>query len=534
MMIRAPERSAIPPQNIILTNEDKKCGLNIVNSVVFNFDKFTADQQKQLSPLLQRPTPAETIVTPGGFFRIHYDVTGANAIAYDLNLLAAALDSSYNFEINFLGYNVPPGDSAINPTAPPEEYGGDNLYDVYVANLGSGFYGYTQFEVEVEPGSNRYTSYMMIDNDFKNYFSPGISGARVTVAHEFHHSIQGGNYIFRQEDVFFYELTSTSMEEFVFDDINDYYAYMPSYFNSPGTPLPLTTGYNTASWNIFLRDNYGYGVIKRQWEFMPSVRAMVAINNSLFEVGSSFSRDYNKYGIWIYFTNYRTIPGEYFEEAVHYPLVKQTSFVPFNPPSKTAQLTSRAAAHTYITFVNSANNDSLVAIVSNGDVQNAIDDNLNKIFDFDYTLFSDSTHGERFLTANYSSSFNSSTSFWSISEILNNQLVREDDNVNLPSTQNVDFAYPSPFRYDKNYLFGSFIFLPFNGELGETVDLNVYSGSMGLIFRSEETIKFLPGEQKGIIWNPLDDNGEKLASGVYIYVIKKGDDVFKGKLVIIN
>ena len=28
--------------------------------------------------------------------------------------------------------------------------------------------------------------------------------------------------------------------------------------------------------------------------------------------------------------------------------------------------------------------------------------------------------------------------------------------------------------------------------------------------------------------------GEKLASGVYIYVIKKGDDVVKGKVVIFN
>ena len=56
---------------------------------------------------------------------------------------------------------------------------------------------------------------MMIDNDFTSYFSSGINGARVTVAHEFHHSIQGGNYIFRPEDTFFYEITSTAMEEFV-------------------------------------------------------------------------------------------------------------------------------------------------------------------------------------------------------------------------------------------------------------------------------------------------------------------------------
>ena len=138
---------------------------------------------------------------------------------------------------------------------------------------------------------------MMIDNDFSNHFTTGINGARVTVAHEFHHSIQGGNYIFRSADTFFYELTSTAMEEFVFDDINDYYAYIPSYFRNPETPLPLTNGYNTATWDIFLRDNFDYDIIKRQWELMPSVRAMFAINTSIFEYGSSFASEYNRYGI---------------------------------------------------------------------------------------------------------------------------------------------------------------------------------------------------------------------------------------------
>ncbi|GBD89064.1 hypothetical protein BMS3Abin03_03010 [bacterium BMS3Abin03] len=535
LLIRAPELLSVPAESIKINYEEKKCGLDIVNFVALNINKYSADQKKLFEPLLQRPPSANSFVTPGGFFRVHYDLSGPNAVAYDLDLLAEALDSTYRFEINFLKYDPPPGDSAYNPTAPPDDYGGDNLYDVYIANLGSGFYGYTQFEVEIEPGSARYTSYMMIDNDFLNYYSSGINGARVTVAHEFHHSIQGGNYIFRQKDVFFYELTSTSMEEFVFDSVNDYYAYIHSYFSSLGTPLPLTTGYNSATWNIFLRDNFGYNIIKRQWELMPSVRAIIAINNSLFKVGSSFSKEFNKYGTWTFFTNYRAVPGKYFEEGANYPLVKQTSFVSFTPPSKLVRLSSRAAAQSLITFVVASTGDSLVAIISNGDVQNAIDDNLNNFFDFDYTLFSDSTSGERFLTPDYSSDFSANNpAFWSVSEILNNIIVREDNNINLPTTNDVSYAYPSPFNYEKNYLFGSFIFIPFSGELGETVDFNVYTSSMRLAFKSTEPIKFLPGEQKGIIWNGLDETGEKLATGVYIYVIRKDDDVFKGKVVILK
>jgi len=236
----------------------------------------------------------------------------------------------------------------------------------------------------------------------------------------------------------------------------------------------------------------------------------------------------------MYFTNYRAVPGSYFEEAVNYPLVEPTSIIQFNQSHPPLEMTSRAAAHTFVTFVIPGNIDSLVTIVSNGDVQSAVG-TPNKSFNFEYTLFSDSSSGERFLTENYSSTFSADNpAFWSVSEILNHVVVREDDAATTPVKNIFEFAYPSPFEYQKSYLLGSFLFIPFSAILGETVDFNIYSSSMALVFRSKETIKFLPGEQVGIIWNALDDSGEKLASGVYIYVIKKGDDVTKGKIVLFN
>ncbi len=526
IQVRAPHLLEQPEE---LTAEERKCGLEIINRVKFNLNSFSVEQQSVLKPLLQRPLTATSFVTPGGFFRVHYDPTGPNAPGYDLNLLAEALDSSYKFEIDFLGYDTPPGDSVVNPNVPPEEFGGDNRYDVYIGNLGSGFYGYTQFEYEVDEGSNRFSSYMMIDNDFTNYFSSGINGARVTVAHEFHHSIQGGNYIFRQEDTFFYEITSTAMEEFVFDDVNDYYAYMISYFRTPETPLPQTSGYNTAAWNIYLRDNFDYDIIKRQWELMPSVRAMFAINNSLFEYESSFAKEFNRFGIWMYFTNYRAVPGKYFEEAANYPLVEPTSIIQFNQSHPPLDMTSKAAAHTFITFVVQSNNDSLVTIISNGDVESAVS-GVSNFFNFEYALFSDSSSGNRFLTENYSSTFGTGNlSLWSVSEILNNVVVREDDASFSPPDRST-FAFPNPFTYEKN----SRISLSVDFVVGETVDFNIYSVGMQLLYSKEEIIKILPLDQKGVVWDGFDNEGNKLASGVYIYVINKGDNIIKGKVVIFN
>ncbi|MFN3695454.1 MAG: hypothetical protein ACK4UV_10635, partial [Ignavibacterium sp.] len=92
--------------------QPEKCGLGFVNTIVFNIDKFLPEQQAVLKILLQRPSLQRSVVTPKGYFRIHYDQTGANAPGYSLTELAAALDSAYEFEVNFLGYPPPPPDNS--------------------------------------------------------------------------------------------------------------------------------------------------------------------------------------------------------------------------------------------------------------------------------------------------------------------------------------------------------------------------------------------------------------------------------------
>ena len=116
----------------------KKCGMELVNTISQNLNNYSSEQQQILSKILARPQLQTSTVTPGGFFRVHYDLTGNNALGYDLNLLLQALDSAYRFEINSLGYPNPPSDGAE---------GGDDKYDIYVQNL-AGLYGYTQFETK--------------------------------------------------------------------------------------------------------------------------------------------------------------------------------------------------------------------------------------------------------------------------------------------------------------------------------------------------------------------------------------------------
>ncbi len=535
IQLRAPEFLRQNDQLAELTLEDRKCGFGIVNSIKSNIDFFSQEQQNVLKSLLTRPVLQTSVVSPSGFFRIHYDASGSNRPSYvsswtveqNVEEVAKALDSVYRFEVTHLGFLAPPSDG---------DGGGDNKYDVYIQNQGGGVYGYTEWESKV--GSVNWTSFMVLDNDYVGYYSTGLDGMRVTAAHEFHHGIQLGNYSvfdgnspFRNSDSFFYELTSTSMEEFVYDDVNDYYAYMNSYFNNTDLAFPRQNGYNIAIWNIFLKDNFGFGLLKRQWELIPSITAILAINQSLNELNTSFPRELNKFGIWTYFTNFRRIPGKYFEEAENYPLVSPTFTIQF--PSAPPDMRAAPTSNQFVKYNIPTNSDTLVAIVTNADAF-AANDNSNQLFDFQYILYSDPNSGQRELTENYSSTFSTSnTTFWSVSEVLNNLLIREDS-LKLPTAGSIEYAYPNPFYYSRGYVTGSLIFFPYDADVGETVDFNVYSIGMQIMFSNQMNIQILPGDQRGISWDAKDNTGNKLASGVYIYVIKKGDELVNGKVVIFN
>jgi len=530
------KESPLIPQaykQVELTYEEKKCGLGLVNSVKTNLKRFTQQQQSVLNKLLQRVELQTSIVSESGRFRIHFDTTGSNTAAYSSQLtpyenaleVGKAADYAYSVEVNELKYLPPPNDNG---------QGGDSLLDIYLFRIGPGYYGSTTWEDVIDNDKQTYTSYIEIDPVFGNgFYTHGLDAMRVTVAHELHHTIQIGNYTNRyDDDGFFYELTSTSMEEFVYDDVNDYYDYIDSYYNRPETPLELTDGYSAATWNIFLKAKYGYDIIRRQWELMPTMRALFAINESLFEYDFSFTKVFNEFGIWMYFTNYRATTGNYFEEAANYPLIKPMSVIQFSQSNPPVEVSSRAVSHIFLKYVIPSEHDTLVAIVSNGDVNSGIN-TPGDFFDVSYTLFSDSVSGERFLTENYSSTFETDNpAFWSNSEILNNLVIREDTMITPILGFTESFIFPNPFRYSTN----DRISISLDGKNGEIVELYVYSVGMDLIYKSEKEISLISQNNSlGISWNCLNSSDEKLSSGVYLYLIKKeNDDIIKGKFVVFN
>ena len=508
----------------------KKCGMELVNTISENIKSYTSEQQVVLSRILARPQMQTSIITPNGYFRVHYDLNGVNALGYDLNSLLQALDSAYSFEINSLGYPTPPSDGTE---------GGDDKYDIYVQNL-AGLYGYTQFETKV--AESHWTSFMVIDNAFPWYPSanppkPSINAARVTVAHEFHHGIQSGSYApagsnspFRSSDVFYYEITSTAFEEFVFDDVNDYYAYMPSYFQNPETAMSLNDGYNLAIWNIYLQNNFGFEILKRQWELIPGNDALKAIAISIDESGSTFGNELNKFGIWSYFTNTNAISGRYFDEASNYPLITPTAAMSFTPPSDVYNMTISPVAN-YFLKVNLPSSDGIFySIITNSDFQKA----PNQTFPFSFSIYQDTVNGEKVINDFYSVSFDKAgQTFWNNAGILNNIVVYGDSSYAIPELEGETFAYPMPIK--KSATNTLYIAFQSNSNIGEEVDLNIYSAGVEQYYTGKKSIQsaYLKNSSKYCEIS-LNKSDFDFPSGVYIYVIKSGEDVFKGKLVIFN
>lgn len=501
-----------------INSEDfnNKCNFTLQSDVRSNYDKFTSYQQGILKPLLDRPNLTNSIVTPSGKFRIHYNATGSMAPGYDLNELAAAMDSVYRFEILYLGYPMPPPDNGA---------GGDDLYDIYIIDMN--YYGETNFEFV---SGNKGPSYINIDNDFAGFYTTGINGAKVTLAHEFHHAIQVGNYIYRPSDAWFHEMTSTSMEEFVYNDINDYYNYLRNYLNKPDRSIARNNvgggdGYDVSIWNIFLKMNFDFDIIKRQWQMMPDYEAVQAIENSIQERDSMFTSMLNQFGIWCYFTGQRAIEGKFFPEAANYPTLKPQMNQDFTSPSKLYNVNAYPASNTFlrIAYLQSNDVDTLVSIISNGDIAGF---NPDSLFGFSYEVFSTETTGTRNIGNKFYVKFSPpKPSLWLNSEVLDNILVGTGPFL----TESTDFVYPSPFKYKEN----TYIYIPVESNNSGFTDLAIYTPGMELILSASKRIE-KPFGQPVVRWNGKTLNNEKLASGVYIYVTRSGDTIKKGKLVIFN
>lgn len=363
-----------------------KSGTFITAEAKYQMQNFSDSNQQLLKGLLSRPEQEKELVSPSGQFKIHYDTFGTNAVsAADLNgnsipdyveKVAVIFDSSHAFIVNTLGYQPPPPDKGVH---------GDE-YDVYIKEFYTSLYGQTVYEEFYNRQQKSCISYIEIDNNYKGFLTSGLNGLRVTAAHEYFHAIQFGytfdynNSDIWENNVFFYEISSTWMEDMVFNEINDYYYYMSVFFRHINRSFTTYNGsyeYGNCIWNHMLTKKYGPDVIRLTWEKMIDFPVLTALDQALASVGSSFQQEFGDYAIWNYFTGSRADTVNYYPEGSEYPEVKFNSTNIISVDT-TITVNSYQLAYSYHNFIDPMYVNDITFIP----VNNEINENVRKDITF--------------------------------------------------------------------------------------------------------------------------------------------------------
>ena len=330
---------------------------------------------KVLSPEFRFPRPSGLDLpynTPSGNFRIHYAVSGTDAVYQPgvdidpadgvpdyVNLCGTVLDSCWLKEVTQLGYTTPPSDAFYGSLPGSPDNGGDGRYDIYLDNISNtGVLGYTAPETTEVIGSRRWTSFLVLRNDYSIYSQTNpLNLMRTTAAHELFHAIQFGLDAYEYEyyaldsarfqgdtltafKVSWMEMSAVWMEEQVYDDINDYRSFLPSFFAFPWLSLKTftysfdamtSTGfhpYGSCVWPIFLSEEFGVDIIRSIWNkcagfigdnvFNDPPGRKSATREVLDSIGVGWEEAFREFTVWNYFTGLRSQTGFGYTEAADF------------------------------------------------------------------------------------------------------------------------------------------------------------------------------------------------------------------------
>ncbi|MEW6049761.1 MAG: MXAN_6640 family putative metalloprotease [Candidatus Zixiibacteriota bacterium] len=297
-----------------------------IRDIKLNFDLLTPETQASVNEALTRWSTVYTFNSPGGFFKMHYDITGTNAVpTADLDVdgvpdyvekVAAYCDTSLDMHLT-LGYLAPPSDGTR---------GGDSMFDVYFEEMG--YYGYAVPEGAGSQAWNDYYSYLVMHRNFigfpPNYDPEGnqAGAAKATAAHEFHHCVQFAYDA--NEASWFMELDATYMEDIVYDQVNDNYNYLPDFMNDPELSLMTNSIHMYASfiWGMFLAEKFDTSLLRAVWE---GARYSATVFNTtsdtlLGRYGWSQDSAFGEFVTWNYMTSGRD-DGLHYGEGISYPLI---------------------------------------------------------------------------------------------------------------------------------------------------------------------------------------------------------------------
>ncbi len=525
----------VPPEG-----EPIKCGFPIILHALHEAMQRSQTPDAQgnlmdrtsLARILARPELQTSVLA--GSFRVHYDTVGNNTPALldpGGNRIPGTARACVDSIIAILSYVVPVETGTLHYPPPISDgsLGGGPEYDIYVMELGA-MYGYTTPDESIVPGG-RTASSMTIDNDFV-FVRPdknrGIPGLKVTIAHELHHAIQIGNYGYWDQDPFFYEITSTWMEDVVYTEVNDYYNYLSavwSHFRSPETPF--TSGdmimYSRAIWGHYVSARFGIDVMREIWEKTRLLRPQLAIDQALREHGMDFAGAYAEWSIWNYFTGSRAKSGSYYADAADYPRIIQSP-LEFTGASRDVPGSLRSLGTHYAQVERGT--DTMTVMVCNVYLGGTT---LASIPLLPYTLRLRSTRVDDSYKSTpigiYSKLDVADMSLWTTYYL--GDTVRP---YNDPSSFSSERPFPVPFHPGRM----PYVYIPVEGVDRQKGSLYVFSASADLVTSMTDISSTTHLDRQMFTWNGRTNDGTFAPTGVYLFVIELPGGRVTGKIPVVR
>jgi hypothetical protein len=265
---------------------------------------------------LERPTTQKSAASAQGHFLVHYNIigsdapdttdTGKNGIPDYVDSALVDLEYAWGIIIG-LGYGAPVSDNMR---------GGSNAVDVYLQNLTPrGYYGYAQPDGDSSVGS----SFMVIDNDFKEssvYPTTGYAALRITTAHEFFHVIHY-SYYGGMDAVWWMEQCSVWMEDYAWDDVDDYLNYVGGFLANRNLSIDSTQNsymYGATLFAMMIAKKYTPVTIRLVWNsFNNHMSGSIDLLDPVIPGG--LAQAISDLGVWTYFTGPRGNSTAFFHDS---------------------------------------------------------------------------------------------------------------------------------------------------------------------------------------------------------------------------
>ena len=208
---------------------------------------------------------------------------------YVINM-GAVFEEVWSFYIDSMGFDPPP----LN------QNNDHDLYEIYIEYLSPAYFGLTFGEGS---GKSCYGFIKMRNSYTASQFNNHtvLENIQVTAVHEFFHSIQFGYNCY--EKFWFMEASATWSEDELYDNINDFYRYIPNFFSNPNHAIGTegTFMYGTCIFFQYIDEHLGgRETIRKSWDYSRDYASPVndisflAIDAALQENNFSFEIAYNQ------------------------------------------------------------------------------------------------------------------------------------------------------------------------------------------------------------------------------------------------